>query len=47
MYSVSVNVVEFVVYDQLPDCEETETVNLTQPIQTLQLKKLHTYTGVK
>ena len=38
MYTVTVNLVEFVVYDQLPDCEETETVNpnSTDPNATTQ-----------
>ena len=27
MYTVSVNLVSYVLYDQLPECEETETVN--------------------
>ena len=27
MYSVSVNLISYVLYDQLPECEETETIN--------------------
>ena len=27
MYSVSVSMISYVLYDQLPECEETETVN--------------------
>ena len=27
MYTVSVNLISYVLYDQLPECEETETIN--------------------